>query len=92
MPEIAIRNVSDLTEDARRALESILGRQLAEGEQVGVTATRAHAAPSGDARKLAAERLSKSIKEMSENAKSIPGDEFDSLVDEAMNEIRPRRA
>ena len=38
MAEIAIHNVRDLGQDARRALEALLGRQLAEEEQVSVTA------------------------------------------------------
>ena len=45
MAEIAIHNVRDLGEDARRALEALLGRQLAEEEQVGVTALAARPAP-----------------------------------------------
>jgi len=40
MAEIAIRNVRDLGEDARRTLEALLGRRLAEEEQVGVTLGR----------------------------------------------------
>jgi hypothetical protein len=91
MAEIAIRNVRDLGESARRALEALLGRQLAEEEQVGVTALGARPAPLGDVRRIAAERLSESLKEMSDRAKSIPNDEFDSLVDEAMNDVRRRR-
>ena len=91
MAEIAIRNVRDLGEGARRALEALLGRQLAEEEQVGVTALGARPAPLGDVRRIAAERLSESLKEMSERAKSIPDGEFDSLVDEAMNDVRHRR-
>ncbi len=68
--------------------EALLGRQLAEEEQVGVTALGARPAPSQDARKIAAERLSETLREMSEKARAIPSDEFDLLVDEAMNEVR----
>jgi hypothetical protein len=91
MAEIAIHNVRDLGEDARRALESLLGRQLAEEEQVGVTALAARPAPSGDARRIAAERLAESLKEMSERARSIPAGEFEALIDEAMEDARKRR-
>ena len=91
MAEIAIHNVRDLGEDARRALEALLGRQLAEEEQVGVTALAARPAPSGDARKVAVDHLSESLKAMSERAKSIPDDEVESLIDEAMNDVRRRR-
>jgi hypothetical protein len=91
MAEIAIRNVRDLGEDARRTLEALLGRRLAEQEQVSVTASGARPAPSGDARRIAAARLSDGLKEMSERAKSIPDEEFESLVDEAMSGVRRRR-
>lgn len=92
MAEIAIHNVRDLGQDARRALEALLGRQLAEEEQASVTTMGARPAPSGDARKIAADRLSESLKVMSERAKSIPGAEFESLIDEAMNDVRRRRS
>jgi hypothetical protein len=41
MADIAIHNVRDLGPDARRALEVLLGRRLAEEEQVSVTALAA---------------------------------------------------
>lgn len=91
MAEISIRNVRDLGEDARRELEAILGRQLEEEEQVGVTALAARPAPTGDMQKIAAERLSESLKEMSDKAKSVPHDELESLIDEALNDTRRRR-
>ena len=92
MAEIAIHNVRDLGEHARSALEALLGRRLAEEEQGGVTAFAARRAPSGDARRIAAERLSESLKEMSERARAIPDDEFESLIDEAMSDVRRRRS
>ena len=91
MAEIAIRNVRDLGEDARRTLEALLGRRLAEEEQVGVTALAARPVPTGDARRIAAERLSESLKETSEKAKTVPHDELESLIDEAMKDVRQRR-
>ena len=91
MAEIAIRSVRDLGEDARRALEALLGRQLAEEEQVGVTALAARPAPTGETRRSAAERLSENLKEMSERAKQIPHDELESLIDEAQRDVRRRR-
>lgn len=92
MAEIAIHNVRDLGQDARRAVEALLGRRLEEEEQVGVTALAARLAPAGDARRIAAERLSESLKEMSESAKAIPAGELESLIDEAMDDIRQRRS
>jgi hypothetical protein len=91
MAEIAIHNVSDLGEDARRALEALLGRELAAEEQVGVTALGARPAPTGDARRIATEKLSESLQEMTNSAKGVPGDELESLIDEAQRDVRQRR-
>ena len=91
MAEIAIRNVRDLGQDARRALEALLGRRLAEEEQVSVAALAARPAPLGEERRIAAERLKESLKAMSESARAIPSDELESLIDEAMDEVRRRR-
>jgi hypothetical protein len=92
MAEIAIHNVRDLGQDARRALEALLGRRLAEEEQVGVPALAARPAPLGEERKIAAERLKESLKAMSESARAIPSDELESLIDEAMDDARQRRS
>ena len=69
-----------------------MDRQLAEDEQVGVTALEARSAPAGDARKVAVDRLSETLTEMSAQAKSIPQDEFGLLVDEAMDDVRRRHS
>jgi hypothetical protein len=91
MAEIAIRNVRDLGEDTRRAVEALLGRRLEEEEQIGVTALGARPAPAGDAHNAAKKRLLESIETMSESAKGIPADELDALIDEAMDDARRRR-
>lgn len=92
MQEISIHNVRDLGQEARRALEALLGRTLAEEEQVSVTALPARPAPLGDERRIAAERLLDSLREMSDSAKGIPPDELESLIDEAMDDVRGRRS
>ncbi len=92
MPEISIHNVRDLGQDARRALEALLGRRLAEEEQISVTALPVRPAPSGEERRIAAERLAETIEAMSESAKAIQKDELEALIDEAMDEVRGRRS
>lgn len=91
MAEIAIHNVRDLGQVPRRALEDLLGRRLAEEEQVGVTAMAARPAPSGDERRIAVERLRESLKTMSERARAIPSDAMESLIDRTMEDVRRRR-
>jgi hypothetical protein len=72
-------------------LEALLGRRLAGEEQVSVVALGARPAPLGEARKIAADRLADCVQERSRKAGSIPQAEFDSLADEAMTGVRPRR-
>jgi hypothetical protein len=91
MAQITIHDVRDLDQDARRTLETLLGRQLAEEEQITVTALAARPARSGEPRRLAAERLTQSLDAVSESAKAVPADELESLIEEAMNDVRPRR-
>jgi hypothetical protein len=91
MAEIAIHDVRNLGQDARRALEALLGRRLAEEEQVGVTALAARRAPTGDERRIAAERLKETLTAMSQSAQAIPGDALESLIDEAVDDARQRR-
>lgn len=91
MAAITIRNVRDLGEDDRRALEALLGRHLGDEEQVGVTALATRAAPVGDARRVAADRLSESLQEMSDHGRQVPQDELELLIDEAAHDVRRRR-
>jgi hypothetical protein len=71
-------------------LEALLGRRLAEEEQVGVTALAARRAPLGDERRIAADRLKESLRAMSQSAKAIPSEELESLIDEAVDDARRR--
>ncbi len=91
MAEISIHNVRDLGEDARRALEALLGRRLGEEEQISVTVLPPRPAPSGEERRIAAERLSKTLEAMSERAREIPAEELEELIDAAMDDVRRRR-
>jgi len=50
-----------------------------------------HPAPSGDERRLGAERLRGALDRLADKAGDGAGDESHAAVDEAMNHIRPRR-
>ena len=88
MQEMSIRNVSDLAADARGVLEVLLGRRLAEEEQVTVLALPARPAPSGSERQIAAQRLFESLNDMSDRARAVPEDEMEALIDEALEHVR----
>ena len=71
--------------------EGLLGRNLRDDEEVSVMSLHSHPAPSGDERRLSAERLRGTLDRLAHKAGEVGGDEFDAAVDEAMNQIRLRR-
>jgi len=91
MENVSIHWARDLTTSTRSVIEGLLGRNLRDDEEVSVMALRSHAAPSGDERRRSAEHLRGALDRLAEKAGDVSGDEFDSAVDEAMNQIRPRR-
>lgn len=91
MEDIAIKRAADLPEAAKSAIESLLGRPLADDEEVSVMALRAHMAPAGPERKAAADRLKAVLGSMAQKAQGVPPEEFEAAVDEAMQRVRPRR-
>jgi len=91
MADIAVRRAGDLSESAKSAVEGLLGRALADDEEVSVMALRSHKAPSGPERKAAADRLKVALESMGQKATGVPPEEFEAAVDEAMQQVRPRR-
>ena len=91
MQNISIQNARDLGHDARAVVESLLGRKLSEEEQVAVMAFSVHPAPPGEERRIAAQRLGETLQDMAESAQRIPGDEMETLIDEAMEQVRQRQ-
>ena len=91
MQDVLTREVRDLGADARSILETMLGRKLAEEEQVTVMAFPPRPVPPEDERRIAAQRLSETLNAMAECAREIPKDELEALIDEAMEHVRPRR-
>jgi hypothetical protein len=90
MENVSIHWARDLPASTRSAIEALLGRELRDDEEVSVMSFRPHPAPSGDERRLSAERLRGALGRLADKAVDV-GDEFDAAVDEAMNHIRPRR-
>lgn len=91
MENVSIHWARDLPPCTRSAIEGLLGRDLRDDEEVSVMSLRAHPAASGDERRLSAERLRRALDRLADKARDVGGDEFDAAVDDAMNQIRPRR-
>lgn len=71
------------------ALESLLGRPLADDERVSVHAYQTHEAPIGEQEKLVAQTLREYFKKVDGNLSSVPEKEMDDVIDEALRNARP---
>jgi hypothetical protein len=91
MDNVSINWARDLPSSTRSAIEGLLGRSLRDDEEVSVMSLYSHPAPSGEERRVSAERLKDALDQLADKARDVGGDEFDAAVDEAMNHIRPRR-
>ena len=91
MENVSIHWARDLPASTRSAIEGLLGRDLRDDEEVSVMSLCSHPAPSGDERRLSGERLRGALDRLADKGGDVGGDEFDAAVDEAMNQIRPRR-
>jgi hypothetical protein len=81
----------DLTAPVKAAIENLLGRPLQDDEQVSVRAYRRHEAPQGEARREAARRLEEHLDRMAGKAKDVPEDQMEAAIDEALEQVRPKR-
>ena len=91
MQTISVRRANELGNAARSAVESLLGRKVADEEHVTVMAYPAPPAESDPDRKAAVRDLIEDLDSMAASAGHIPDEEMDSLIDEAIQHVRRRR-
>ena len=72
-------------------MEGLLGRKLADDEEVGIWASGPHEAPAGAARQEAWERLTGHIEFMASKAVTGSADDLGRLVDDVAGEVRHGR-
>lgn len=72
-------------------MEGLLGRKLADDEEVGIWASGPHEAPTGVARKESWARLTGHLEFMASKAVTGSADDLGRLVDEAADEVRHGR-
>jgi hypothetical protein len=87
MPDLSTHKSGDLPSDAKAILEALLGRHLADDEEVSIWASRPHAAPTGPARREAWHQLNDHLDRMAAKAAG-PVEEIEKLVDEVCDEVR----
>jgi L-lactate utilization protein LutC len=80
-----------LAAPVKTAIENLLGRPLQDDEQVSVRVYRPHEAPRGEARREAARRLEEHLNRMAGKAKDVSQHEMEAAIDEALEQVRPKR-
>jgi hypothetical protein len=92
MDSTITRNVNDIAAEERRALESLLGEELASDQQVFIAAYTPGIPPNDTARNLAASRLKQTIANNHALAveQQVSPAEADAAVAEAVEAIRRR--
>jgi hypothetical protein len=90
MGNIAIHKANELSADARRVVERVLGRALEPDEEVSIMALSPHDAPTGEARQELARQLEDRIARTAESVRDVPDDEQEAAINEALNHVRSK--
>ena len=88
MQDVAIHKAQELPPDARRVVESVLGRTLQENEEVSIMALSPHQAPTGETRQALARQLEERMNKTAELVRDVPDDEQEAAIDEAVHRVR----
>ena len=86
MQDGAIRKVTEMSEDARHAMEGLLGRSLADDEAVSINVYKP--APTGELRHRATRSLLERIDKTAARAGGVPDQEIEAAIDEAADHVR----
>ena len=93
MESMIDRKVNDMPAAERKAVEALLGRELDPAQQVFIMAYTPDAVPSTAVRQSARANLEETFARIDEHAKSagMTPDEADAALDEAIEQVRPRK-
>ena len=91
MQNVAMSWARDLSAPVKAAIENLLGRPLQDDEQVSLRVYRRHEAPRGEARRETARRLEEHFDRMECKTKDVPQNEIEAAIDEALEQVRPKR-
>ena len=89
MQTITTHRADELGDAARTAVESLLGRKVADEEHVTVMAYPAGAAAE-PVRKAAVREFIEDLDSMAAQASTIPPEDLEALIDEAARHVRHR--
>jgi hypothetical protein len=91
---LTVQNVNDLQDSGKRWLEDVLGERLKENQQVFIMAFTPGAQPDEASRceALASVKQTMSTVEKNLSAAGVSDEEFDTTVDEVMEDVRRRQS
>jgi hypothetical protein len=92
MQTISVRRANELGEAARNAVESLLGRKVADEEHVTVMAFPAWSAESDADRAGAVQDLIGDLDSLAASASGVPDKEMEALIGEAIQHVRDRQS
>ena len=82
-------SVKDLSPDQRLAIESLLGRRLADDEGLNIQPSRVlKEAPTGEERSRAYDQYLGHLDTIAQRTETVPDEELDAAIDEACNHAR----
>ncbi len=90
MGNIAIHKADELPSEARRVVESVLGRVLEPDEEVSIMAFAPREAPTGKVRQELARQLEHRIAKTTEAVRDVPDEDQEAVIDEALHHTRPK--
>ena len=87
-----IRCVADLPEIERQSIEHLVGKPLANNQEVFVMVYTPGSPPDEATRARARQRLMQNLEDLHADmqGRSVAAEEVDAAIDEAMDNIRPR--
>ena len=88
MPNSFVQKASELTPQARAAVECLLGRSVETDEHISLYANRTHAAPEGPERTSAWRDLDRTLEHYAERAKDLPSEDLEAMIDEVCDDVR----
>ena len=87
--KILIQKANELRPQTRAAVEAELGRALSDDEDVSIMAFSPHDAPSGEARREAAQKLEAHLKKIDSRTAQVSEEEAEAALNEALKSVRP---
>ena len=87
MQEMSTHKTRALPTETKEVLEKLLGRRLAEDEEVSIWASRPHEAPTGKAREAAWGKLNQQLDRMAVKVQG-PVEDMEKIADQVSDEVR----